>query len=97
MVWICWQPFSMKTSSLKTRTPVNHILSMLPQLISFFPLCPHPWSHPPPPPPPTTPPIPLIAHQRAVLLELLKSNLDVCWEEPLALQTAQQTQMPLFG
>ncbi len=42
-------------------------------------------------------PIPPIAHQRAVLLELLKNNVDVCWEEPLALQTAQQTQMSLFG
>jgi hypothetical protein len=42
-------------------------------------------------------PIPLIAHQRVVLLELLKNNVDVCWEEPLALQNAQQTQMLLFG
>ena len=42
-------------------------------------------------------PIPLIAHQRVVLLELLKNNVDVCWEEPLALQAAQQTQMLLFG
>ena len=42
-------------------------------------------------------PIPLIAHQRAVLLELLKNNVDVCWEEPLALQSTQQTQMLLFG
>ncbi len=41
-------------------------------------------------------PIPLIAHQRATLLELIKNNVDVCWEEPLTLQTAQQTQMPLF-
>ncbi|MEA4930761.1 MAG: hypothetical protein VB026_04225, partial [Anaerolineaceae bacterium] len=42
-------------------------------------------------------PIPLIAHQRAALLEQLKNNVDVCWEEPLALQTAQEAQMPLFG
>ena len=42
-------------------------------------------------------PIPLIAHRRVVLLEQLKNNVDVCWEEPLALQTAQETQMPLFG
>lgn len=42
-------------------------------------------------------PIPLIAHQRAILLELLKNNVDVCWEEPLALQAAQQAQMSLFG
>ena len=42
-------------------------------------------------------PIPLIASQRAVLLEQLKSSVDVCWEEPLALQAAQQTQMSLFG
>ena len=42
-------------------------------------------------------PIPLIAHQRVALLEQLKNNVDVCWEEPLALQTAQEAQMPLFG
>jgi len=30
------------------------------------------------------------------LLELIKNNVDVCWEEPLALQTAPHTQMPLF-
>jgi len=41
-------------------------------------------------------PIPLIAHQRAPLLELIKNNVDVCWEEPLALQTASHTQMLLF-
>jgi hypothetical protein len=41
-------------------------------------------------------PIPLIAQQRAILLERNKNNVDVCWEEPLALQTAQQTQMLLF-
>ena len=31
------------------------------------------------------------------LLEMLKNIVDVCWEEPLALQAAQQTQMLLFG
>ena len=41
--------------------------------------------------------LPLIAHQRVALLEQLKNNVDVCWEEPLALQTAQEAQMPLFG
>ncbi len=42
-------------------------------------------------------PVPLIAHQRVVLLEMLKNNVDVCWEEPLTLPTAQQAQMLLFG
>ena len=64
---------------------LNHSLSLLTQLSALAPVV------------ISVRPIPLIAHQRAVLLELLKSNVDVCWEEPLALQTAQQTQMPLFG
>ena len=42
-------------------------------------------------------PIPPIAQPRAVLLEQLKNNVDVCWEEPPALQAAQHAQMPLFG
>ena len=42
-------------------------------------------------------PIPPIAQPRAVLLEQLKNNVDVCWEEPPALQATQHAQMPLFG
>lgn len=42
-------------------------------------------------------PTPLISRQRAGLLELVRNSADVCWEEPLALQAAQQTQMSLFG
>lgn len=42
-------------------------------------------------------PTPTISRQRAGLLELLRNNADVCWEEPHALQAAQQTQMFLFG
>ena len=41
-------------------------------------------------------PVPLIAHQRAVLLEMLKNNVDVCWEEPLPLPTSQELQLALF-
>ena len=40
--------------------------------------------------------IPVIAENRAVLLEQLKASVDICWEEPLPLPTSQELQLALF-
>jgi hypothetical protein len=44
----------------------------------------------------STRPIPAIAEDRAVLLEMLERSVDICWEEPLPLPTSQELQLALF-
>lgn len=44
----------------------------------------------------STRPIPAIAKNRNVLLEQLKSSVDICWEEPLSLPGSQELQLALF-
>jgi len=44
----------------------------------------------------STRPIPAIAEDRAILLEMLERSVDICWEEPLPLPTSQELQLALF-
>ncbi len=44
----------------------------------------------------STRPLPAIAENRNLLLEELKANADVCWEEPPSLPDTQERQLELF-
>ncbi len=63
---------------------LNHSLDILEDMSHFAPVV------------ISTRPIPAIAENRSILLERLKTSVDICWEEPLPLPSSQELQLALF-
>lgn len=63
---------------------LNHSLDILEDMSHFAPVV------------ISTRPIPAISENRSILLERLKTSVDICWEEPLPLPSSQELQLALF-
>ena len=63
---------------------LNHSLDILEDMSHFAPVV------------ISTRPIPAIAENRSILLERLKTSVDICWEEPLPLPSSHELQLALF-